>query len=153
MSRSYSRYYNIYAVVGSKDYFILTSNGDEHLELSGFDPSRVYEVEGTFRNMFESVDTSKEQTLSDFLRKYTGRKLVILELGIGSRNRLIKLPLMQLAYREPNAKYITLNMPDELFIPQEIATKSIGLAGDIAETLKKLQVCGHDKSSLYISRC
>lgn len=72
MSRSYSRYYNIYAVVGSKDYFILTSNGDEHLELSGFDPSRVYEIEGTFRNMFESVDTSKEQTLSDFLRKYTG---------------------------------------------------------------------------------
>lgn len=143
MSRSYSRYYNIYAAGGSKEYFILTSNGDEHLELSGFDPSRVYEVEGTFRNMFESVDTSKEQTLSDFLRKYTGRKLVILELGIGSRNRLIKLPLMQLAYREPNAKYITLNMPDELFIPQEIATKSIGLAGDIAETLKELQVCGH----------
>lgn len=78
---------------------------------------------------------------------------MILELGIGSRNRLIKLPLMQLAYREPNAKYITLNMPDELFIPQEIATKSIGLAGNIAETLKGLQVCGHDKSSPYISRC
>ena len=45
---------------------------------------------------------------------------------------------MQLAYREPNAKYITLNMPQELYIPQEIAKKSVGIAGDIAQSLKEL---------------
>ena len=73
-----------------------------------------------------------------FLTKYSGKKLVILELGIGSRNRLIKLPIMQLAYREPNAKYITLNMPQELYIPEEIAEKSVGIAGDIAQSLKEL---------------
>lgn len=59
-------------------------------------------------------------------------------MGIGSRNRLIKLPIMQLAYREPNAKYITLNMPQELYIPKEIAEKSVGIAGDIAQSLKEL---------------
>ena len=59
-------------------------------------------------------------------------------MGIGSRNRLIKLPIMQLAYREPNAKYITLNMPQELYIPEEIAEKSVGIAGDIAQSLKEL---------------
>ena len=45
---------------------------------------------------------------------------------------------MQLAYREPNAKYITLNMLQELYIPQEIAEKSVGIAGDIAQSLKEL---------------
>lgn len=73
-----------------------------------------------------------------FLTKYSGKKLVILELGIGLHNRLIKLPIMQLAYREPNAKYITLNMPQELYIPEEIAEKSVGIAGDIAQSLKEL---------------
>ena len=61
------------------------------------------------------------------------------ELGIGSRNRLIKLPLMQLVAREPQATYITLNLAQELYIPDEIAGKSIGLAGDIADTLRKLK--------------
>lgn len=49
---------------------------------------------------------------------------------------------MQLAYREPNAKYITLNMPQELYIPQEIAEKSVGIAGDIAQSLKELNTNG-----------
>ena len=35
-------------------------------------------------------------------------------------------------------KYITLNMPQELYIPEEIAEKSVGIAGDIAQSLKEL---------------
>ena len=46
--------------------------------------------------------------------------------------------LMQLAYHEPNAKYITLKLPQELYIPEEIAEKSVGIAGDIAQSLKEL---------------
>ncbi len=129
-------------LVGDKDYFILTSNGDMHLEKSGFDENRIFEIEGTMLNFFSEVDHSKEELLQSFLAKYTGKKLVILELGIGSRNRLIKLPIMQLAYREPNAKYITLNMPQELYIPQEIAEKSVSIAGDIAQSLKALKTNG-----------
>lgn len=131
---------DLLAVVGDKDYFILTSNADTHLELSGFAPSKVFEVEGTFEDMLHNRPMQdKSQEANAFLNRYHGKRLAILELGIGSRNRLIKLPLMQLAAREPQATYITLNLARELYIPDEIAEKSIGLSGDIAVTLRKLK--------------
>lgn len=131
---------DLLAVAGDKDYFILTSNADTHLELSGFAPGKVFEVEGTFEDMLHNRPMQdKSQEANAFLNRYHGKRLAILELGIGSRNRLIKLPLMQLAAREPQAVYITLNFAQELYIPNEIAHKSIGLAGDIAVTLQKLK--------------
>ena len=51
-------------------------------------------------DLFAAPDPKKKTLCHHFLTKYSGKKLVILELGIGSRNRLIKLPIMQLAYRE-----------------------------------------------------
>lgn len=45
---------------------------------------------------------------------------------------------MQLALRETDATYITLNLPHEIYVPDEIAAKSIALPGDIADTLKQL---------------
>ena len=125
--------------VGDKPYFILTTNADEHLEAAGFSPDRIWEIEGTFRQLREGKEPENKQAeLNAFLSKYGDSNLVILELGIGSQNRIIKLPLMQLALREPNTIYITLNLPHEIYIPQEIASKSIALSGDIAETLRKL---------------
>ena len=35
-------------IVGDKPYFILTSNGEGHFEMSGFKPQRVYELEGNW---------------------------------------------------------------------------------------------------------
>ena len=131
---------DLLAVVGDKDYFILTSNADTHLELSGFASGKVFEIEGTFENIVLNtpiVDKSREANA--FIDHYHSKRLVILELGIGSRNRLIKLPLMQLAALEPQATYITLNLAQELYFPDEIAYKSIGLVGDITVTLRDLR--------------
>ena len=131
---------DLLAIVGDKDYFILTSNADTHLELSGFAPDKVFEVEGTFEDLLHNRPMQdKSQEANAFLNRYHGKRLVILELGIGSRNRLIKLPLMQLVARLPQATYITLNLAQELYILDEIADKSIGLAGNIADTLRKLK--------------
>lgn len=121
-------------VVGDKPYFIITSNGDTHLELSGFEKDNVFEIEGTFANAFGGVEDKNPQ-LQEFLKQYSNKLLVILELGIGMRNTLIKQPLMQLAAQLPSSKYITLNLARELYIPEQIADRSIGLAGDIGETL------------------
>lgn len=131
---------DLLAIVNGKDYFILTSNADTHLELSGFDAERVFEVEGTFEDMLHNRSIQdKSQEVNAFLDRHHGKRLVILELGIGKRNRMIKLPLMQLAADEPHATYITLNLAPELYIPDAIAHKSIGLEGDIAVTLGELK--------------
>lgn len=72
------------------------------------------------------------------MKQYSDKNLVILELGIGMRNTLIKRHLMQLAAQLPSSRYITLNLERELYIPDEIANRSIGLAGDIGQTLHTL---------------
>jgi len=131
---------DLLAIVEGKDYFILTTNADTHLELSGFDPDRVFELEGTFEQALAGKPIEdKNRQVQDFITQCHGRRLVLLELGIGRNNRLIKQPLMQLAAGEPHATYITLNLAPELYIPESIAPKSIGLEGDIAVTLSELK--------------
>lgn len=178
-------------VVGEKDYFIVTSNGECHFEMCGFDPEKIYEIEGNWLTMqcasrchdtvypsFELTekmaaaeqggkipsdmvpscpvcgglmqihmegdrnfipDTAAESRMEAFLQKYHGKKLIILELGIGRRNQLIKAPLMRLAAKESEAVYITINL-GEIYIPDEIREKSYGLDGDLREMLRRL--CG-----------
>lgn len=45
---------------------------------------------------------------------------------------------MTLVGHEPNASYITLNLPHELYVPEVISDKSIALPGDMAGTLNRL---------------
>ena len=174
-------------IVGEKDYFIVTSNGECHFEMCGFDPEKIYEIEGNWLTMqcvsrchdtvypsFELTekmaaaeqngripsdmvprcpvcggpmqihmegdrnfipDMAAKSRMEAFLQKYHGKKLVILELGIGWRNQLIKAPLMRLAAQEPEAAYITVNL-GEIYIPDEIREKSYGLDGDLREMLR-----------------
>ena len=176
-------------VIGEKDYFVVTSNGECHFELCGFVPEKIYEIEGNWLTMrcaarcHERIypwadlaekmaaeetggkipsalvpacpvcggpmqvhmemdqnfipDTKGQKHLTDFLEQYQGKKLVILELGVGWRNQLIKAPLMRLTAREPQAFYVTVNL-GEIFIPDEIKEKSYGLDGDLARMLHEL---------------
>ena len=79
----------------------------------------------------------KAQAYQQFLQTYSGKRIVILELGIGWRNQMIKKPLMELAVAEPQAVYITINK-GEVYIPQAIQDRSIGVDGDIATALSRL---------------
>ena len=132
---------NLRRIVGDKPYFIVTTNADTHLELSGFDANMVWELEGTFlKGIPDHIVTDKQPAFNDFVARYADKNVVILELGIGSRNTLIKQPLMQLTAQFPHCTYITLNLPHEIYIPGEISSKSIALPGDIATTLEYLQM-------------
>ena len=73
-----------------------------------------------------------------FLQQYHGKNLVVLELGIGWRNQLIKAPLMRLVEQEPNAVYITINL-GEIYIPDPIREKSFGLDGYLNEQLAEVR--------------
>ena len=69
---------------------------------------------------------------------YHGKKLVVLELGIGWRNQLIKAPMMRLVASEPNATYVTINL-GEIYIADNIKEKSFGLDGRLDELLSALR--------------
>lgn len=178
------------AIVGGKDYFIVTSNGECHFEMSGFDPEKVYEVEGNWLatqcacachdTLYRSLEMAEKMAAEEkggrvpaelvprcpkcggpmqihlelgrnfirdsagperfqaFLEQYHGRKLAVLEFGIGPRNQLIKAPLMRLVAREPKAVYITVNL-GEIYIADNIKEKSFGLDGYLDEVLGRLR--------------
>jgi len=181
------------SIIGNKDFFIITSNGECHFEMSGFDPERIYEVEGNWLTMqcsrachntlYQSLEVSEKMAAAEkdgkvpsdmipycpkcggsmqihlevgpnfirenagqerfqaFLNQYHGKKLVVLELGIGPRNQLIKAPLMRLVDMEPNATYVTINL-GELYIIDNIKEKSFALDGYLGEILSRLrEVC------------
>lgn len=83
-------------------------------------------------------DRGAQQRLQAFLDRYHGKKLVILELGIGWRNQLIKVPLMRLTAREPHAAYITVNL-GEIYITDDIKDRSYGLDGPLDQVLSALR--------------
>lgn len=91
------------------------------------------------RSMTINLNPHREQieAYRNFVQKYSSRKLLVLEFGIGARNQLIKAPLMQLVYQIPDAFYITFNK-GELYIPSQIQEKSIGVDGSLGEILPKI---------------
>ncbi|GAB3044238.1 Sir2 family NAD-dependent protein deacetylase [Virgibacillus ainsalahensis] len=184
---------NLYELVKDKNYFVVTSNIDDHFRQTGFPQERLFEIEGNCRNLqcthgcnnkiYPGDDILSEmaqkqengkipqdliprcpecggpmqvhlevdrnflkgeawqasyQVYQDFIKNAHGKKMVLLELGVGARNQLIKAPLMELTQLEENATYITLNKGRELYIPDAIADKSIGVGGNIAEVLEQL---------------
>lgn len=178
------------AILGEKDYFVVTSNGECHFELCGFDPEKIYEIEGNWLTMqcahrchetrypslelaeklvaaerngqiptelvprcpqcggsmdihmgagqYMIPDAGAQDRFQTFLARYHGKKLVVLELGIGWRNQLIKAPLMRLVAKEANATYVTINL-GEVYIAEDIKEKSFGLDGRLDELLPALK--------------
>ncbi len=185
------------AIIADKDYFIVTSNGEQHFELSGFDENKIYEVEGDWLHMccsahccndlVPSFDLSRKmgatesngivpseliphcakcgapmipsmaagvssalskQRFQHFLETYHNKNIVILELGIGARNQLIKAPLMNLTQQEPYATYITINL-GEIYIAETIIEKSFGLDGYLSEILGMMRSACASSRSVY----
>ena len=81
---------------------------------------------------------SNLKNYQEFIQNLHGKKMAILEFGIGWRNQMIKAPLMHLAAVEPQARYITFNK-GEIYIPEEIKEKSIGVDGDLTVALKEIR--------------
>ena len=171
-----------------------SASGLQTFELCGFDPDKIYEIEGNWLTMqcarpchdtrYPSLelaeklaaaeqdgriptelvprcpkcggpmdihmgagermipDTAARERFQNFLAAYHGKNLVVLELGIGWRNQLIKAPLMRLVANEPNAAYVTINL-GEVYIADNIKEKSFGLDGRLDELLPVLRkACG-----------
>lgn len=84
---------------------------------------------------------TRYQDYQAFVERFCGKKLLILEFGVGARNQMIKAPFMKLAFSEPNAFYITFNK-GEIYILPQIQDKAMGVDGALSlvlpEVLEKL---------------
>lgn len=79
-----------------------------------------------------------EAGYKSFLREKAGRHILFLELGVGYNTPvIIKYPFWQMTAKNPNAVYACVNY-SEAACPEEIANRSVCIAGDIGETLSNL---------------
>lgn len=133
---------NLLKLVQKKPYFIVTSNADTHFQMNGFEVSRIFEVEGNFDGLRERSEawSAQQQRFSSFIQQYLQKRTVLFELGIGSRNQLIKAPTMDMAANCPTWQYITMNMPGEIRVSDPLSDRTVALTGDIAANLAVL--CG-----------
>lgn len=131
---------NLKKIVDGKDYFIITSNADTHFQINGFDENKIFEIEGNFFGLQERSPEWQQQyyNYQEFLQKYKDKNIAVLELGIGRYNQMIKEPLMQLVLENKSYGYITLNMKQEIYIPQQIAERSVAVEGNIAESFEEM---------------
>ncbi|WP_308556986.1 cupin domain-containing protein [uncultured Lactobacillus sp.] len=83
------------------------------------------------------VDEEKLVELQKFIEKYMDKNLLVLELGIGPRNQMIKAPSMNMIAAGSNSHYITINQ-GQLSIPDQIADRSIGFDSSISLAFKEL---------------
>ena len=79
------------------------------------------------------------QRYEDFVRKYQGKKLLLLELGVGEMTpSIIKLPFWELTAKNENVFYACLNR-EASHRPEHLQARSLYLQGDLAETLAALR--------------
>lgn len=97
------------------------------------------------------VDEEKLIGLQRFIEKYMDQNLVVLELGIGPRNRMIKAPSMNIVASGQRSHYITINQ-GQLMIPDQITDRSIGFDSSISLAFKEL-LTGEDMGDPVIVHC
>lgn len=87
-------------------------------------------------NIFQ-INKKQIANFRKFLAESENQNLLVIELGIGPNNRLIKEPTMQLIASLPNSHYITVNK-GEVKIASDIADRSIGFSGTIGDSLNEI---------------
>ncbi len=74
----------------------------------------------------------------EFTEKIRGKKLLLLELGVGMNTPgIIKIPFLKMAMNDEQVTYACIGL-DDVWIPDEIKDRSIGIAADIAEVIGQL---------------
>lgn len=77
-----------------------------------------------------NMDQVQVSAFESFISRYQTKKILVLELGIGPQNQMIKAPSMQLVAGNQQSRYITINK-GQLNILAAIADRSIGFSSTI----------------------
>lgn len=75
---------------------------------------------------------------ADFLDHLSGKKVVLLELGVGFNTPvIIRLPFEKMAKENKKATLIRLNL-DEAVVPESLGNRAIGINADMEKSVKEL---------------
>ncbi len=141
------------------DTFILTANIEDRYAQAGFDRSQIFEMEGrlTFDQNHQPISRAHTTSITDpnqletfdyvesphfqerlnALREFvsTHPNLTILELGVGTRNGLLRPVVFQIMEQDPKANLVIFNM-EKSPVPPEFANRTTWKLGPLEPSLK-----------------
>lgn len=129
------------------DTFVITCNIDGHFACAGFNEDRVLETEGSIRTSIDerrlahpdNLAVAQIEELERLVRVHRNSKVVILELGVGLRNGIIKRMLAQIANACEHATYIVFNYSQAM--APDASCESILVDGDMALAFEEVVRC------------
>ena len=129
------------------DTFVITCNIDGHFARAGFSENRVLETEGSIRTSIDemrlahpdALATAQLEELTRLVQAHHNGRVVILELGVGLRNGIIKHMLAQVANASEHATYIVFNY-NQAMAP-DASCETILVEGDMAPAFEEVARC------------
>lgn len=129
------------------DAFVITCNIDGHFARAGFNEGRVLETEGSIRTSIDemrlahpdALATARLEELARLVQVHHNGRVVILELGVGLRNGIIKRMLAQVANDSEHATYIVFNY-SQAMAPDALC-ETILVDGDMAPAFEEIARC------------
>lgn len=129
------------------DAFVITCNIDGHFARAGFDESRMLETEGSTRTSIDelrlahpdAIAATQLEELARLVRVHRNGRVVILELGVGLRNGVIKRMLAQIANAYKHATYIVFNYSQAM--TPDASCETILVDGDMTPAFEEIIRC------------
>ena len=129
------------------DTFVITCNIDGHFARAGFSENRVLETEGSIRTSIDemrlahpdALATAQLEELTRLAQVHHNGRVVILELGVGLRNGIIKRMLAQVANASEHVTYIVFNY-NQAMAP-DASCETILVEGDMAPAFEEVARC------------
>ena len=129
------------------DTFVITCNIDGRFVRAGFDENRVLETEGSTRTSIDerrlahpdALAAAQLEELTRLVRAHRDGRVVILELGVGLRNGVIKRMLAQIANACEDATYIVFNYSQAM--APDASCETILVDGDMAPAFEEVVRC------------
>ena len=129
------------------DTFVITCNIDGHFARAGFSENRVLETEGSIRTSIDemrlahpdALATAQLEELTRLAQVHHNGRVVILELGVGLRNGIIKRMLAQVANASEHVTYIVFNY-NQAMAP-DASCETILVDGDMAPAFEEVARC------------
>lgn len=129
------------------DTFVITCNVDGHFARAGFNENHVLETEGSIRTSVDErrlahpdvLATAQLEELARLVQVHCNHKVVILELGVGLRNGVIKRMLAQVANVCEHVTYIVFNY-NQAMVP-DASCETILVDGDMALAFEEVVRC------------